>query len=226
MTGKTKDSAALFLAGLFNIGWYFAAFLLGVAALCVVLVLFVQPVGLKISIPVAFNVEPQTYRVTSPSLGIDDAQVGPDKGLGFELGQTKAPTGFPVAGSLSFPAQRDAFLAANIIILIVSLTVLIWVLGLLGAVVGTIRDGQPFVPANATRLRWIAAAAILGELVRAGVAHVEGRYVVTHFVSAGVHFNAPLHINVLAIINGLIILVIAEAFRVGTRLDEEQSLTV
>jgi hypothetical protein len=152
--------------------------------------------------------------------------VGPDKGLGFELGQTKAPAGFRVAGSLSFPARRNAFLAANILILFASGTLVVWVLGVLAAVVRTIRDGQPFVPENATRLRWIATAAILGELVRAAVAHFEGRYVVTHFVSGGVHFNAPLRVNVFAIINGLIILVIAEAFRAGTRLDEEQSLTV
>jgi hypothetical protein len=33
-------------------------------------------------------------------------------------------------------------------------------------------------------------------------------------------------LNIVAIVAGLIILVIAEVFREGTRLDEEQSLTV
>jgi hypothetical protein len=48
----------------------------------------------------------------------------------------------------------------------------------------------------------------------------------THFQANGLRFSAHSEFNVFAIINGLIILVIAEVFRAGTRLDEEQSLTV
>ena len=51
-----------------------------------------------------------------------------------------------------------------------TVTLIIWVVGLLRAVFRTVRDGRPFVPANATRLRWIAVAVIGGELARAGVA--------------------------------------------------------
>jgi len=118
------------------------------------------------------------------------------------------------------------FRSANIAILILFLAVILWVLGLLRAVFRTIRDGQPFVPANAARLRWIAIAVIVGELARAVVVHAESHYALTHFVATGFHFTAPLRINIFALINGLIILVIAEVFRAGTRLDEEQSLTV
>ena len=48
----------------------------------------------------------------------------------------------------------------------------------------------------------------------------------THFSADGLRFYASPDINVLAIISGLIILVIAEVFSAGTRLDDEQSLTV
>jgi hypothetical protein len=43
----------------------------------------------------------------------------------------------------------------------------------------------------------------------------------THFSAEGLGFVARPDLNVLTIINGLIILVIAEVFRSGTRLDEE-----
>jgi hypothetical protein len=39
-------------------------------------------------------------------------------------------------------------------------------------------------------------------------------------------FDAWPHLDVSAVIAGLIILVIAEVFRAGARLEEEQSLTV
>ena len=99
-------------------------------------------------------------------------------------------------------------------------------LGQLRAIFRTLRDGQPFVPANATRLRQIAFAVIGGELARAAFALFENYYAMTHFVAEGLRFDARPDLNVLAVLNGLIILVVAEVFRVGTHLDEEQSLTV
>jgi hypothetical protein len=90
----------------------------------------------------------------------------------------------------------------------------------------TLRDGQPFVAANATRLRRIAYAVIAGEVARAVLAYAGMRYAMTHFSVQGVRFEARPDLNVVAIICGLIILVIAEVFREGTRLDEEQALTV
>ena len=48
----------------------------------------------------------------------------------------------------------------------------------------------------------------------------------TNFAAEGLRFEARPDFNVVAVICGLIILVIAEVFREGTRLDEEQSLTI
>ena len=54
----------------------------------------------------------------------------------------------------------------------------------------------------------------------------ENHYAMTHFSAAGLTFDARPHVNVFAIVNGVIILVIAEVFREGTRLDEDRSLTI
>ena len=48
----------------------------------------------------------------------------------------------------------------------------------------------------------------------------------THFSANGLRFDARPDLNILTIVHGLIILAIAEVFRTGTRLDEDQSLTI
>jgi hypothetical protein len=102
----------------------------------------------------------------------------------------------------------------------------LWVLTQLRAVFRTLRDGRPFVPANAARIRWIAYAVILGEIARSIVLFAGNAYARSHFAADGLSFDSWPSINVFAILHGLIILVIAEVFRAGTRLDEDQSLTI
>ena len=226
-----KGSLASFLAGLLNVGWYLAALGLGVALFVVALVIFGATPRLEMTIPVTFTLDNAAHRVTSPSLGIDEAHVQGSPGIAFQYdpkedGRSPAAGNFRIHGSLRFPAQKGAFLAANAAILIVFFGLLLWVLGQLRAIFRTLRDGQPFVPANATRLRQIAFAVIGGELARAAFALFENYYAMTHFVAEGLRFDARPDLNVLAVLNGLIILVVAEVFRVGTHLDEEQSLTV
>ncbi len=163
---------------------------------------------MKTAIPVSFSVDAQTHHVTAPSLGIEEAQIQ------------------DVRGTLSFRPQSGAFRVANLAIVIAFLALAMWALGQLRAVFRTLRDGQPFVPANAIRIRRVAWAVIVGELLRSAVVFFENYYAMTHFSADGLRFYAHTELNVFAIISGLIILVIAEVFRTGTRLDEEQSLTV
>jgi hypothetical protein len=51
-------------------------------------------------------------------------------------------------------------------------------------------------------------------------------YAMTNVVIPGLKFDAWPRLSFWTIIYGLIILVIAEVFRAGTRLDQEQSLTI
>jgi len=82
-------------------------------------------------------------------------------------------------------------------------------------------------------LPWAGALATMsryGDRYACGLMREGGK---TLIVGAGIgtsilplRFEAPPDLNIFAIVNGLIILVIAEVFRAGTRLDEEQSLTI
>jgi hypothetical protein len=163
--------------------------------------------GGRMSIPVSLSIDSQALHVAAPSLGIEAA----------ELQQ--------VRGSLWFPARGTAgWLAPGAVALM--LVVALWLLGEMKGIFRTVRDGRPFVPSNAARVRRVAYAVILGELARSAVVFWGNHYAAAYFTADGLHFYARPDINVFAIVDGLIILVIAEVFRAGTRLDEEQSLTV
>lgn len=163
--------------------------------------------GARMTIPVSFDVDSSALHVAAPSLGVDAA----------DLRQ--------VRGSLGFPAKGPAgWLALGGVVLM--LAVALWLLGEMKGIFRTLRDGRPFVPANAKRVRRIAYAVILGEFARSAVVFWGNHYAAAYFTADGLHFYARPDINVFAIVDGLIILVIAEVFRAGTRLDEEQSLTV
>jgi hypothetical protein len=162
----------------------------------------------RMKIPVSLAVDARTYRVTAPSLGIEDAHLE------------------DVRGSLRFPIRREPFVVGNAILLVFLFALTLWVLGQLRSVFRTLRDGHPFVPANATRIRRIAYAVIFGEIAGSAIVFYENYYAMTHFTAEGLRFDARPDLNVFAIVLGLIILVIAEVFREGTRLDQEQSLTV
>jgi hypothetical protein len=159
-----------------------------------------------LTIPV--SVTPQGSRIAAPSLGIERAEIQ------------------DLRGSLRFPVQRGRLFLANGVLLILGVGFLLWLATELQRVLRTVRDGKPFAVSNSTRIRRIAWALMIGEVVRATIVFFENSYAAAHFTAEGLRFTARPDLSIAAIIEGLIILVIAEVFRAGTRLDEDQSLTV
>jgi len=231
MKAMGKGSVSSFLTALLGAGWYAVALGIGLVSCLVVLLPFINVPNMKVTIPVSFTVDPRAHDVkalgTTDALG-QDVRVGGAPGFGFEFGDETANKNpqIHVRGSLRFPTQSRAFFGGNAVLLIGFLALLLGVLGQLRAVFRTLRDGQPFVRANATRIRWIGVAVIAIELAGSAIVFFENYYAMTHFSAEDLRFDAWPGINAFAIIDGVIILVIAEVFRAGTRLDEEQSLTV
>ena len=150
----------------------------------------------------------EQLQVRAPALGIDAAEIR------------------HVRGSMRFRPQRTASVTGPLTLVVIMLALVLWVLGQLSAVFRTLRDRRPFVPDNAIRIRRIGYAVILGELARTALVYASNSYAMTHFSANGLRFDARPDMNVFAIVHGLIILAIAEVFRAGTRLDEDQSLTI
>lgn len=206
LTGRASVSS--FLTVLLNVAQYGTALVIVILSALTVLSLFIDIHGTEIELPVSFHVDGRALQVNAPALGID-AQI------------------HNARGSLTFRPPRGALVVPVVLLgATMMLGIVLWGLGQLQAVFRTLRDGQPFVAANATRIRSIALIVIFGELARTALMFVANVYAVTHFSASGLQFDAQPDLNVFAIIHGLIIMVIAEVFRTGTRLDEDQSLTI
>ncbi len=195
------------LATLINIGLYAAAAGLALAACLTVASLFIDLPASQMDIPASFILDTQTLRAAAPSVGIQNAE--------FETVRC--------AGIVKFTPPSRAFVASVGASLTLFLALAVWVFGQLGAVFRTLLDGHPFVAANAPRIRRIAYAVIGGELARSAFAYMGSH---TVFSAPGLHPDSRPDLNIAVLLCGLILLAIAEVFREGTRLDEEQSLTV
>ena len=205
-----KGSLSSFIAALIDIGWYGALVLLMLAMCLLLIAPWVNPprVHVGFAAPAAFSLEPDTHHVTASPSRVEQVRLEGAR------------------ASLMFSPRSSAMVAGGAVFLIAALGLVLWVLGQLRAVFRTLRDGRPFVADNATRLRRIGYAVILSEVVRAALTYFGMRYAMTHFSIQGLRLEARPTVNIVAIVCGLIILVIAEVFREGARLDEEQSLTV
>jgi hypothetical protein len=204
-----KASIPSFLVVLVSVGWYIAALLMVVTLGLAVLTAFHDIRNAELDIPVSFSIDARALPVTAPALGVERARIEHAR------------------GSLKFaPPPGGLLVVPTLLGLSVMFALALFVLGQLRALVRTLRDGRPFVPANATRIRWIAFAVIAGEFARAAVMYSANSYVMTHFSASALQFDAWPDLNVFTLVHGLIILAIAEVFRTGTRLDEDQSLTI
>jgi hypothetical protein len=205
-----RGSLSSLVGVVINIGWYAGIVLLVLSVGLLAIAPWVDPPNVEVgfAVPAAFKIESEPQTLSAPPVRVQNVHLENAR------------------GSLQFSPQSGSVVAGATFVLMAALALLVWILGQLRDVFGTLRAGRPFVAANATRIRRVAYAVILGELARALLAYVGMRYAMTHFSMQGARLEARADLNVLVIICGLIILVIAEVFREGTRLDEEQSLTV
>jgi hypothetical protein len=131
-----------------------------------------------------------------------------------------------LSGNLRFPVRNGAFLSGSMFLIVILSGFLLWVLTQLRHVFRSLSHGLLFIPENARRLRWVGFTVIAGEFARAALVYFWSYYTSLHFTANGLRFVASIDFNGITIVGGLAILVIAEVFREGTRLHEDQSLTI
>jgi|CZCA01.1.fsa_nt_gi hypothetical protein len=104
--------------------------------------------------------------------------------------------------------------------------VYLYVLYNLRRIFATLVAENPFARENVVRIRRIGGAVITGAVLKSLVQTAFG-FFFTHYVSVtGVDFRAKLSLDLTTILLGLVILVLAEIFRLGSAMQEEQDLTV
>lgn len=201
-----KRSIASFVRVVLEAAWWAIAIGLGVLAIILVCSFFVETGGdkLTMSLPVAVQVD-------TPVQG-----VGGEADARFEK----------LRGNLLFPARRGAFFSGSLALVVLMFGYLLWVVTQLRHVFRSLSRRLPFVAENARRIRWVGWAVIFGELARAALVLFWSYYTSLHFTVDGMRFAASADLNPITIVGGLAILVIAEVFEEGARLQEDQSLTI
>ena len=103
---------------------------------------------------------------------------------------------------------------------------MLWIVTQLRQLFRSLSQGLLFIPDNARRIRSVGLTVIGGECARAALVYFWSYYTSLHFTANGLRFVASTDFNVITVFSGFAILVIAEVFREGTRLHEDQSLTI
>lgn len=206
MKALGKRSIASFVKFVLDTAWWVVA--VGLVLLAILLAgsafLDLRGGNLTMSLPVAVQLDAPIH------------SVGGETNAHFEK----------LRGNLRFPARKGAFLSGSVAVTVVALGYLLWIVTQLRYVFRSLSQGLPFVLANARRIRWVGLAVIFGEFGRAVIVYFWSYYTSLHFVADGLHFAASVDMNPITVVGGLAILVIAEVFREGARLQEDQSLTI
>ena len=131
-------------------------------------------------------------------------------------------------GELDLPlveARADGVPAGRIVAALVGLAVfapgIAYVCAQLRKILSTLADGDPFVPENAPRLTQIAIAIGLIEFIR-----MASVLILAATVDLGDGYVANININLAVWGAVIVLLILAQVFKEGTRLREEEKKTI
>ncbi len=128
-----------------------------------------------------------------------------------DLPDSQFPGWVPIVGELAFVA-----IVALLLVFLHSLRTLF----------RRVRDGAPFDAANATQMRWVGVWLLAFHLFVGGFEYAMSRWVAGDLASRGIRATPLLEINWFAVLSALVLVALAEIFRRGAELEEEQSLVV
>lgn len=192
-----------------DIVWYLLIALLVLAAVLLGFsVLTDGNVPGHLNIPVLIHIDPQVYSITAPTHGIPGAELT------------------DVSADLRFRSPGGEFLSFFAIYLAVGVSIALLVIYQLRNIIATLAAGSPFVPANASRIRFIGWVVIAGEVAQTVMEFLGHLAVAATFDTTGVSFRWSFHLSLTTIFWGCVLLALAEVFRLGVEMREDQSLTV
>lgn len=208
MKALGERSIASFIRFVLDAAWWLVGVSLALLSVLLVLSLFVKLEGNNVTMDL-----PVALELNAPAHG-SSASIQTDARIE------------KLRGNLRFPIRNGAFVSGSMFLIVLFFGFLLWVLTQLRHIFRALSRGLLFIPENAQRIRWVGLTVIFGELARAALVYFWSYYSSLHFTANGLRFVASTDLNAITIVGGLAILVIAEVFREGTRLHEEQSLTI
>jgi hypothetical protein len=209
-----KTLSFRFLKLLLNVSWWGLIAFVAVATVCLVYICFTDPSRIKYSyLAYATNIQTDSFSATT------------DAGQLCEL-QLEEPVKMKICVPGDSP-YSNVFLILGVFVLIVCVVgLLLYFLKLFKDILKTVEEGNPFALENARRVRMIGLIVIIGGFVRSLAGFFSSFLAALQFKTEGFEISANLRIDFWVILAGLSILVLAEIFRQGAEMREEQSLTI
>ena len=177
-----------------------------VAMVTVIVLIAVAVTDGGLGVPIQFSLDPDTHSVTSESWG----------------------TGTVVDGQ---GVARFSHRSASLVVLFVGAVLtysvpIVVLLFLLRRFLRAVADGRPFARENAIVMRWIGLIVIVFGVVAQALQSTSAVIAMNTFATEGIHLEASLVPDFALVFTGLVVLVLAEAFRYGSELQAEADLTV
>jgi hypothetical protein len=152
--------------------------------------------------------------------------------LGITAWDTDGNSNFAInyaMGSVKLSYVPNGFIALFCLMAFLLFILGIFSIRLIIRILKTVKDKSFLLIENALRLRWIALLGIAIFIVDKTFSFVIANYLSTHIEYSGIKFtgiNPYFILNFETVLNSLFLLVIAEVFRIGAKLKEEQDLTI
>lgn len=132
-------------------------------------------------------------------------------------------------GSIKVSSVPSHFMALYCLLILVLFVLMMLSLRLIIKILKTVKDKSFLLIENALRLRWIALLGVAILFADKITLYTASNYLSNHIEYPGVKFtNINVYIiqNSESVFSSLFLLVIAEVFRIGAKLREEQALTI
>jgi len=194
-------SLASFMKLVIDVFYYFLLVVLSVV-FAIALGLALKPGysgSIQVEVPVRFQLDPASHPFVTSRHDIQAASI------------TQAHGTLQFKGGFSSIGIAGPGLGFGIL----SLGVVLFVLNRMRTIFRTLRDQDPFVALNASRIRMIGIVLVLGALASTGLGGWYAERVTREITVGGLTLNADWSVNTWAIFSGLILLMLAEVFRLG-----------
>lgn len=208
MKALGRASLSAWLKRALDVAWVLALVVSGLLVIEGLNALVDGPLAVRLNLLVPFDLDPAAYAIESERLGVEGAAI------------------YEATGELRFRSgSRGLVLMWFLVVLPVVIAALV-VLHQLRRVFQSLAAGDPFVRANATRIRVIGFVVLAMEVVRVLALLGQAYYLEANFAFSAIQLRMVPRPDLGVLFLGLVLLVIAEVFRQGADLREEQSLTV
>ena len=209
MKALGKKSIASVLKVWLAVMWWLAWVAVGVIAIAFTWSMFTgNPADSFMDVPVEFQLDEGAYQVESKHLDVSAASIT------------------DVSGMLRFTSASRPLMLIYAVFALLYAGVLLFVIRQLRKLFQSLVDGVPFTIENASRIRLIGLIVLAGEVVESFLVFVGQLYIDSRFEITGLTVDPGIDIDLSTVFAGLVLLVIAEVFRIGTQLKEDQDLTV